>query len=114
VTSLGIVDQEPMHTDKLDLVIRAVGKRSVYSYEELKKWTEKPLFIILFRHHFNLPNPVNLDYLRQHDIPVPQSIIEINNNQYVAIKKGGKLDERFTSYAFVHNGIASAFSVFWD
>ena len=26
----------------------------------------------------------------------PQSIMELDQNQYVAIKKGGKLDERFT------------------
>lgn len=28
--------------------------------------------------------------------PAPPSIMELNHGQYVAIKKGGKLDERFT------------------
>lgn len=95
ITSLGVVDQEPVHTDDLDLILRSVGKRSVYSYKELEEWTQKPVYVILFRHHLNLPNPLNLDYLRHYDIPVPQSIIELNHIQYTAIKKGGKLDERF-------------------
>jgi len=32
VISLGIVDQKPFHTDDLELLLRFVGKRSVYSY----------------------------------------------------------------------------------
>ena len=96
IVSLGIVDQKPFHSDNLELVLRSVGKRSVYSHPELKKWTEKPVFVILFRHHLNLPKPLDISFLREHSIPVPQTISEINHKQYMAIKEGGEIDERFT------------------
>ena len=96
VTAIGVVDQEPVHTKEAEEVLRIVGKRSVYLYDEIKEMTQKPVLVAMFRHHLFLPNPLGLSYLRQHDIPVPQSIIELDHNQYMAIKKGGKLDERFT------------------
>ena len=94
--AIGVVDQEPVHTNEADEVVRIVGKRSVYLYDEIKEMTQKPVLVTMFRHHLFLPNPLDLSYLRQHDISVPQSIIELDHNQYMAIKKGGKLDERFT------------------
>ena len=96
VTAIGVVDQEPVHTKEAEEIVRIVGKRSVYLYEEIKEMAQKPVLVTMFRHHLFLPNPLDLNYLRQHDIPVPQSIIELNHNQYLAIKRGGKLDERFT------------------
>ena len=98
ITSLGIIDQEPIRTSNLDELKRIVGKRSVYSEEELKKWAEKSVFIIRFNHHLYLPNPLNLNYLIENDIlkSAPQSITEINHEQYLTLKNGGKLDERFT------------------
>jgi len=96
VISLGVVDQKPFHTDDLELLLRSVGKRSVYSHPELKKWTEKPVFVILFRHHLNLPKPLDISFLRDHGISVPQTISEINHKQYMAIKEGGEIDECFT------------------
>lgn len=98
ITSIGIVDQEPIRTDKLDDILRLVGNRTVYSYEEIKAMAHKPVLVIPFRHHLNLPNPLDLDYLKQHKIvtAAPQSTIEINHDRYIAIKNGGKLDERFT------------------
>ena len=98
ITSIGIVDQDPIRTDDLELLKRVVGKRSVYSNDELKKWVQKPAFVLLFKHHLNLPKPLNLDDLREHGIiqNAPRSIREINHKEYSAIKKRGKLDERFT------------------
>ena len=96
VTAIGVVDQEPVHTNETEEVVRIVGKRSVYRYNEIKEMSNKPVLVTMFRHHLYLPNPLNINYLRQHDIPVPQSIIELDHNQYMAIKKGGELDERFT------------------
>ncbi len=98
ITSIGIVDQEPIHTNEPEKVVGIVGQRSVYRYDEIKDMAHRPILVILFRHHLNFPNPLNLKYLNQHNIikSAPQSIIELNHNQYVAIKKGGKLDERFT------------------
>ncbi|HIH75601.1 MAG TPA: hypothetical protein HA306_10840 [Methanosarcina sp.] len=98
ITSLGIIDQEPVRTSNLDELKRIVGKRSVYSEEELKEWAEKSVFVIRFKHHLYLPNPLNLDYLKENGIlkGAPQSITEINHEQYLILKNGGKLDERFT------------------
>ncbi len=96
VTAIGVVDKEPVNTKEAEEVVRIVGKRSVYLEEEIKRMTQKPVLVTMFRHHLFLPKPLNLSYLREHDIPVPQSIIELNHNQYMAIKKGGELDGRFT------------------
>jgi hypothetical protein len=98
ITSIGVVDREPVNTNDADKIVTIVGERSVYSYKEIKDMSQTTVLVILFRHHLNLPNPLNLDYLRSHNIlqSAPQSIIELGHNQYVAIKKGGKLDERFT------------------
>jgi len=96
VTAIGVVDQEPLHLNKADEIVRIVGKRTVYLETEIEEQAKKPVFVTMFRHHLFLPYPLNLDYLRKHDIPVPQSIIEITHRQYLAIKEGGKLDERFT------------------
>lgn len=98
ITSIGVVDREPVHTNNPDKIAAIVGQRSVYLYEEIREMAEKTVLVILFRHHLNLPNPLDLNYLRKHNIiqSAPQSIIELSHNQYVAVKKGGKLDERFT------------------
>jgi predicted nucleic acid-binding protein len=98
ITSIGIVDREPVRTNEPDKVAAIVGQRSVYLYDEIKEMAQKPILVLLFRHHLNLPNPPDLNYLRKHEIikEVSQSIMELNHNQYVVIKKGGKLDERFT------------------
>lgn len=96
ITSIGVVDRETVRTKVPDKVVAIVGQRSVYSYEEIKDMTQTSVLVILFRHHLNLPAPLDLNYLHAHNIPVPQTIIELNHNQYLAIKKGGKLDERFT------------------
>ena len=96
VTAICVVDQEPLHTEEAEEVVRIVGKRTVYLDREIKEMTQKPVLVSMFRHHLFLPEPLYLDFLRKHNIPVPQSIIEISHNQYLAIKEGGKLDERFT------------------
>jgi hypothetical protein len=98
ITSIGVVDREPARTPDPDKVVAIVGQRSVYNYEEIKNKAQKTVLVLLFRHHLNLPNPPDLNYLRNHKIikDAPQSIMELNHGQYVAIKKGGKLDERFT------------------
>lgn len=66
ITSIGVVDREPVHTNEADKVVSIVGQRSVYTFGEIKDMTQKSVLVVLFRHHLN------------------------------PIKKGGKLDERFT------------------
>ena len=95
VTAIGVVDQKPIHVKDTEEIIRIVGKRSVYLYEEIKEM-EKPVLVTMFRHHLFLPHPLDIHYLRKHDISISQSFKELNHKQYMAIKKGGELDERFT------------------
>ncbi|WP_094227716.1 PIN domain-containing protein [Methanolobus psychrotolerans] len=98
ISSLGIIDQDPVRINNLDELKRIVGKRTVYSEEELQEWADKTVFVIRFMHNLYLPNPLSLDYLMKNNIlkAAPQSITEINHEQYLALKAGGKLDERFT------------------
>lgn len=96
ITAVGVVDQEPIRTNDPDELKRIVGKRSVYSDDKLLEWAQKTVFVLRFKHHLYLPNPLNLKYLNNLGIDAPQSIREINHEQYLAIKTGGKLDERFT------------------
>jgi hypothetical protein len=59
---------------------------------------KKPTLVILFRHHFNLPQPLDLDTLRRLGVLVsaPQSIVEIDNTKYKKVKQECGIDERFT------------------
>ncbi len=98
ITSIGVVDQQPIRTNDADELQRIVGKRSVYSNDQLVEWTQETVFVLRFKHHLYLPNPLNLKYLKEKNIlkAAPQSITEINHEQYLTLKAGGKLDERFT------------------
>jgi hypothetical protein len=98
ISSIGIVDQKPIRTGDIDELKRTVGKRSVYSEDQLREKAEKSVFVIRFKHHFYLPHPMGLDELLQNKIlnGPPQSTTEINHEQYLSLKTGGKLDERFT------------------
>jgi len=53
VTAIGIVDQEPLHVNKAEEIIRIVGKRTVYLEKEIIEMT-KPVFVTMFRHHLFL------------------------------------------------------------
>jgi len=94
LTSLGIVESSTVFKNTEDIV-RAVGKRTVYSYDEIKEMAKKPVLVVLFRHHFNLPKPLGLDTLRGLGISHPQSIVEVDNAKYEKIKKEAGIDERF-------------------
>jgi predicted RNA-binding protein with PUA-like domain len=97
VTSIGVVEQTS-HTNDSDEILRFIGQRSVYSQREIEDLAKKQVLAILFTHNLNLPTPLALNYLREHGIIqfAPQSIMEIQHNQYKEIIKGGGVDERFT------------------
>lgn len=89
ITSIGIVDQKPIHTQNIEDIIRLVGNRTVYSYDEIALMTRRPILVILFRHHLDAKNFIKPP-------TVPQSIIEISHEQYLNLKKGADIDEHFT------------------
>ena len=97
LTSMGIVESA-VTLKNADDIVRMVGKRTVYSYAEIKERSNKPVLVILFRHHFNLPQPLDLDTLRGLGVltSAPQSIVEIDHAKYGKVKKECGIDERFT------------------
>jgi hypothetical protein len=80
-------------------VIKLVGKRTVYSKDELINLIRHgPVTIILFLLHFELKNYIKLPDLQKARIILraPQSVMEISDEGYRQILKMGGLDERFT------------------
>lgn len=77
---------------------RFVGKRTVYTKNEIEEIAKQPTTVILFKHHFLLSAPIPFKGLISERILSghPQSIVEIPHEKYMDIKKLGGLDERFT------------------
>lgn len=93
---IGIVEKT-VRTKNPDEIIKFVGKRTVYSSVEigrLAKEGEKQVLVILFRHHTDLPKRLKLERLCKMKIlkAAPETIGEINNNQYAELKKEAGLD----------------------
>lgn len=98
ITSLGIVENVfPALRDK-DEIIRLVGKRTVYSIDEIEEMVKKPTMVILFTWHFYLGSPLKLKELLRTRIlnGAPQSIVQISHEKYLSIKNMEVIDGRFT------------------
>ncbi len=80
-------------------IIRLVGKRTVYSIEEIEQLTKKPTTVILFKWHLYLRNPLVLKELIDMGAlkGAPQTITPISHEQYLMIKTRGLIDERYTA-----------------
>jgi len=98
ITSLGVIEKVYHSIKSPDEIIRYVGKRSVYTKNEIEEIAKNPTKVILFRQHFHLRNPLALDYLKTNNIlsGAPQSIVRISHERYLLIKRGGGINERFT------------------
>ncbi|MFA5331070.1 MAG: hypothetical protein WC342_01715 [Methanoregula sp.] len=97
LTSLGVIEEVKTRLTVPDEIIRMVGKRTVYSRDEIEKMP-KPLTVILFRLHFHLKQPISLAKLIKSGIFIraPQSIMHIGDEKYTLIKTEGGVDGRFT------------------
>ncbi len=98
LTSLGVVEEIHDGLTDANKIFNLVGKRTVYSLDEIENMSEKETKVILFRHHFHLSLPLDFKYLKDESIvkgPI-QSIMEIDHEKYLKIKKEGGIDERFT------------------
>jgi len=98
ITSVGVIDLIEYDQMDSDTILSIVGKRTVYTYSEIEEFSKRPSTIILFRHHFELPHPINLYTLFKHRQirGAPQSITQITDEQYHFIIKRGGIDERYT------------------
>lgn len=98
ITSIGVVEKFfPSLCDENE-IIRIVGKRTVYSIDEIRQMVEKPTTVILFTWHFHFSEPLKIDKLKEWRIlsMAPQSIVSISHRKYLTIKEKGGIDERFT------------------
>jgi len=97
LTSIGIVEYATISRDK-ERIWRLVGKRTVYSMEEIEKMVKKPTWVILFQFHFHFKKALELVRLKELGVlqKAPQSMVKIPHRNYLKIKKECKLDERYT------------------
>jgi len=98
LTSLGVVEEIHDGLTDANKIFNLVRKRTVYSLDEIEQMAEKETKVILFRHHFHLPHQLDFKYLKDESIVKGsiQSIMQLNHDKYIEIKKEGGIDERFT------------------
>lgn len=96
ITSLGVVDQFYPNIPPGE-IMRIIGKRSVYSTDEIER-SNKNRSVILFRHHFHLKDSIPLEKMMRVGVlnGPPQTIGEISQSSYEWIKTNGGIDESFT------------------
>lgn len=97
LTSIGVVDSVLNDSTDPDLIQKEATKRTVYNRKEIEEMAKQPTKVILFYHNFHLPKPLSLEYLCKHNIikAQPQSIQEINHEQYLKVRNLSGLDTRF-------------------
>ena len=98
ITTLGVVEKVFEGLEEADEIQKLVGKRSVYSPEEMRDIALKPTIVILFSWHLRFRTPPNLNLLRRIEIlkAAPQTIMQISHEKYLNLKGRGGIDERFT------------------
>lgn len=96
--SIGVVEAVFGGLQNYRDIIKLVGKRTVYSVNEIQSIARKPSLVILFWQYWHLQQP--LSYLRLKGMGIlkgpPLSITQISEKDYSLIKEAGDIDERFT------------------
>jgi predicted nucleic acid-binding protein/uncharacterized protein YfkK (UPF0435 family) len=96
--SVGVVEAVFVGLQNYRDIIKLVGKRTVYSVNEIQSIAKKPSLVILFWQYWHLQQ--SLSYLRLKGMGIlkgpPLSIMQISEKDYSLIKKAGDIDERFT------------------
>ena len=84
ITSIGIVESV-FRSNELFKVVSHIGKRSVYSFSEIKKMTKQKVLVIGFRFIKHLEEEINLKKLKDKNIlkAPPQSIQNLKNYKYL-------------------------------
>lgn len=97
VTSIGVIEKAHVGISDPALIMKIVGKRTVYSPAEIDRF-KKPLTIILFRHITHLASPLKIGQLKDMGIlkAAPQSINTLSDERYETIKTLGGINGRYT------------------
>lgn len=100
ITSLGVCEEVLTRATDSDAIQKFVGKRSVFSENEIEEMAEKETTVIRFSWHFDLENSLSLEKLLEDGVlsGPPQSIHSIGEEEYKYIKTKGGIDERFALY----------------
>jgi len=100
ITCIGVVEKIIPDLEDADEITRQVGKRTVYSPQEIKEFAdhESPTLVLSFIFSTWIPNKVNLTQLKEMNVltSAPQTIQEISHESYLKIKTAGGIDESFT------------------
>lgn len=98
ITSIGVVESIHTKIANPDEIMRIVGKRTVYSKDEIEDLAEKPTMVLLFYHIFHFKNPISLKELKTIEAlsGPPQSIVGVSDKSYREIIHRSGIDERFT------------------
>jgi len=98
ITTIGVVEEVHSSLTDAEDIIRLVGKRTVYSFDDVNLMSQKPTIVILFTWHCHLKNPLSLDDLISEKVlkGAPRSIMGISHEKYLIIKNRGAINERFT------------------
>ncbi|MDY0387166.1 MAG: hypothetical protein RBT65_08575 [Methanolobus sp.] len=98
ITSVGVVKEIHSRLTDEEEIIRIVGKRTVYSAQDIRLMLSKPLTVVIFTWHCHLANPLDLDDLISEKVlrGAPQTAMSISHEQYLKIKNHGAINERFT------------------
>lgn len=96
ITSIGVVESFHPRLEDAREISLLVTRRTVYSQVEIETMP-KPLTVILFTHHFHLPNPVVYrQLLENHILNSPaQGISELPDDKYTWILEKSGIDRRF-------------------
>ncbi|MEM3502997.1 MAG: hypothetical protein QW134_02110 [Nitrososphaeria archaeon] len=98
LTTLGTVEKVYYEQCNVNKIMQLIGKRTVYTINEIKEMAKKPLMIILFKFHFHFSNPINLKNMKTMNIvpTAPRTIYKIPHKKYLWIKSICGIDERYT------------------
>jgi hypothetical protein len=98
ITTIGVVEEVHSSLTDAEEIIRLVGKRTVYSLDDVSSMSQDPTIVILFTWHCHLINPLSLDDLISEKVlkGAPRSIMGISHEKYLIIKNRGAINERFT------------------
>jgi len=97
VTSIGVLEEVHYGMTNPDRISRIVGKRSVFTRNDIRQISETSTSILLFRWHFDLENPIRYNELKNNEvISVPLQVMrEISSEDYKWIRDKGEINERF-------------------